>query len=421
MSVPTTWTDRYGREHRERTPDFSSSDHRVARTKSAIEVGITDVTTRDAFLVDALSQPNPIVVRHTNDSRIADWTWVVEAPWARKVLLWTNAFFQHDNPSVMEFARVPDSDFWVYSLRAPSSLRTSYRIAAWEEDAPAPWDTSADRRDTILAAMGAAGRDTRNPHHFRTNDGIDTSVASGPDAIDEPWHNLKTPQELSTVHGVPGCEGVRLYLPVSAPEDLPLVVLFDGEVWQDGLRLPEILDQLTSAGLLPPVAVAFIASGDYETRSAKLGVPCGFVDDLIDKILPTVRQHFPVSASPDRTIVAGQSYGGISALWTLALSAGEVSHAIAQSPSLWRFDLTDALMSEPRWKSAVLHAGTMEYDMLHDAQALVERASADDRIAARTITATGHEAGHDWAHWRANLVSELRSLLARVGIGTNAV
>lgn len=100
--------------------------------------------------------------------------------------------------------------------------------------------------------------------------------------------------------------------------------------------------------------------------------------------------------------VGGQSYGGIAALWTIAQSRGEIRHAIAQSPSLWRFDLADAVIAG-EWDSLEVHAGTFERDMLADATAF----SARLRTAGRPVRLEAFEAGHDWAAWRVNLLRAL--------------
>ncbi len=141
----------------------------------------------------------------------------------------------------------------------------------------------------------------------------------------------------------------------------------------------------------------------------------GQVDTVIDELLPRVREQWEVDPRGSATLVSGQSLGGIASLWTLALSGGEVQHAIAQSPSLWRFDVAEALLAEPGWASIELEAGTFEGDMLADARALAKALRADGRLADRSVRCTAFEAGHDWAVWRANLLSALSEVLPRAG------
>lgn len=110
-----------------------------------------------------------------------------------------------------------------------------------------------------------------------------------------------------------------------------------------------------------------------------------------------------MSARGEDTIVSGQSLGGIAALWTIALSAGEVGHAIAQSPSLWRFDIAEALLGATGWRSIRLQAGSFEGDMLAGAESLAERLAHDPRPVALERSA----GGHDWAVWRTDLLRAL--------------
>lgn len=79
------------------------------------------------------------------------------------------------------------------------------------------------------------------------------------------------------------------------------------------------------------------------------------------------------------TIVTGASFGGLASLWALALSDGEVGHAIAQSPSLWRFNVADALSAAEQWSSIHLQAGKYEGEMLRLSHQLAEDLSGDIR------------------------------------------
>ena len=144
--------------------------------------------------------------------------------------------------------------------------------------------------------------------------------------------------------GLPASAAPPLSQMIPAPPGLrtiPLLVLFDGDMWARRLRLGDALDRAIASGLLPPLHVAMLDSLDVGTRWRTLGVPGGHVDVVLDGLLPRIRACYPVSAEGTGTIVAGQSLGGLSALWTLALGEGMVGHAIAQSPALWRFDVAE--------------------------------------------------------------------------------
>jgi enterochelin esterase len=185
-----------------------------------------------------------------------------------------------------------------------------------------------------------------------------------------------------------------------------VLILFDGQVWLEQMGIVPVLDALIDSGLLPPVHVAMIDSRDQgEYRAEHVGVPGGHVDLVIDRILPLLRSRFAVSPHGADTIVSGQSYGGIASLWALALADGEIGHAIAQSPSLWRFDVAEALAACPHWLTARILSGTFEGPMLMHARDLARA------LSGRDVRVTPVSGGHDWAWWSVRLLIELADLL----------
>ncbi|MFT4213689.1 MAG: alpha/beta hydrolase-fold protein [Microbacterium sp.] len=356
-----------------------------------------------------LSDANPRIDPDPDDPAGALWTWVVDSPEASAVALWTSAVFDHRDVTAAEFTRLPDSTLWTICLRLPAALRTSYRIAVWCESGPAPWRTAVGRRPVILAAMGAGTPDGRCPDTIRGADGRLASVAAGPAAPREPWRGIARRRRVaSRVDALPLAHGERawVYSPGVAPVATPLLVLFDGQVWCE-LGVVGLLDALIASGRLPALHVALLDSGAADARWERLGVPGGQVHTVLDELLPRVRSRWPVDPSGAATLVAGQSLGGLAALWTLALGQGEVRRAIAQSPSLWRFALVDALLDEPRWDGLALEAGSFEPDMLRDVADAAAALRPDPRRGARSVDVRTFEAGHDWAAWRVNLLNAL--------------
>jgi Enterochelin esterase and related enzymes len=153
-----------------------------------------------------------------------------------------------------------------------------------------------------------------------------------------------------------------------------------------------------------------VDSHENSRRWDELGVPTAQVDFVLDVLLPHLRATLPVDSRGEATFVSGQSFGGLAALWTVALSEGQVGRALAQSPSLWRFDLTDPLLGEPRWRSLRVRSGAFEGAMLDDARALATRLGADPRLADRHLDVSGVEGGHDWAWWRQDLLAALEEV-----------
>lgn len=397
------WRDRGGNLHQESRAAPRTDEPRVQRV-----VG----SERHSLLArEALARPNPHIEPDPDDPERSLWTWVVEDAHAQAIVLWVNPVFDFRDAREAEFTRLPGSDLWTICLRLSSALRASYRIAYCYEEGPPPWRTAVGRRNVILAARDPGLPDARGVQTIRGSWGQESSIGAGPLAPVELWRaGAERPASLSSSRvdelTLPDGERTWIYSPGPVEAPTPLLVLFDGQVWK-GVGLPEILDIVIAAGHLPPLHVALLDSRDRDHRWAKTGVPGGQVDTVIDHLLPRVRASWAVDPSGDSTLVSGQSLGGMASLWTLALSEGEVQHAIAQSPSLWRFDVAEPLLNEPRWRSLELQAGTCEGAMLPHARRLESALRTDDRLAARTVRTTAFEAGHDWAAWRANLINTL--------------
>lgn len=248
----------------------------------------------------------------------------------------------------------------------------------------------------------------------------DADPRTGPGA--DP-HAVPDPDPTTCADGVPGMspDADRTTGPGSVPgatgttgtdrSGTPLLILFDGQVWARGLHLPELLDAAIGAGAVAPLHVAMVDSHESSRRWDELGVPTAQVDFVLDVLLPRLRATLPVDPQGASTLVSGQSFGGLAALWTVALGGGQVGRALAQSPSLWRFDLSDPLLGEPGWHNLRIRSGTFEGSMLDDARALGARLGGDPRLAGRDVDVCGVEGGHDWAWWRQDLLAALEEVL----------
>ncbi|MDO4887605.1 MAG: alpha/beta hydrolase-fold protein [Actinomycetaceae bacterium] len=198
-------------------------------------------------------------------------------------------------------------------------------------------------------------------------------------------------------------------------ERTPVLILFDGQVWNEQIGLPELLEAAISSGAIPPLHVAMVEAPNADERHESLGVPGGQVDFVLDSLLDRLRAEYPVARGGEATIVAGQGQGGLSALWALALGEDAISHAIAQSPALWRFDVAQALLANGGWKSATIQAGRYEDSegrALGLCQSLVEAVTSDPKLGNRSIGVEAVSGGHDWAWWRAGLFQALAAILS---------
>ncbi len=425
---PRVWTDCYGNEHLERVANVPDHDGAVPRVQGALEVrwARAGASERAAITAALLAQQNPIVagagagtdpVRSHADS-LRDYTWVVEAPEASAVLLWANGLFNHHDPSPNEMTHLEGSDLWTLTWRLPASWRASYRISIWSPpqsggDTP-PWRASGDRFAARRAAM-AGELDARCKKRIGGANG-ESSLAEGPLAA---LGHLAAPELPSSSKirelTYPASDRwlgqrVWLYCPDSVPAGpTPLLLLFDGQTWLNNMDLPATLDSMILSGQLPPLHVAMIDSRDTDSRWEQLGVPAGQAEFVARHLVTDLRERLPsISKLPADTVVSGQSLGGIGALWAAALAEGRIGRVIAQSPSLWRFDVSEPLLASSAL-DIVLQAGHFEGQMLSGAESLAKTLQAHSGSHIRVDDVWG---GHDWAWWRASLIETLGEMLA---------
>nr|WP_231686419.1 alpha/beta hydrolase-fold protein [Corynebacterium deserti] len=347
--------------------------------------------------VAALAKPNPLIADDPDGNPdMCLYTWIVECPGATAVLLWINGVFDAEDIEQSEMVRLEGSDLWVLSLRMPSDWRASYTVNSFQGEGTPPWREVGDNMEIRKAAMTGGRLDERALGKV-----MNSSLVEGPDALPDCWVAAST--SVAVVEETVAGEHFWFY---EAPVKAPLLVLFDGQQW-NRMNLPAQVDAAISIGLLPPVSLLMLDSVDIDRRWETVGVPGGQVDTLFDDLLPHVRAKYNVSPRGEDTIVSGVSFGGLAALWALALGDGEVGHAIAQSPSLWRFNVADALSVADQWISIHLQAGKYEDEMLRMSHQLAEDLSGD----IREVRVRGVHGGHDWAWWRVHLLTELTRLL----------
>ncbi|WP_405981885.1 alpha/beta hydrolase-fold protein [Streptomyces sp. NBC_00158] len=233
---------------------------------------------------------------------------------------WTTLFLWRGSPADVVFESWSDpvplhrwagTDCWYAEVPMPERLRVTY------------W----------FRADGAAYADPFNP----AGAGGDRSVAATPDAPAQPyWPDLGPdpvlPLPAARIRWDGGVTGrrrtVRLH-PVGGGG--PLVLLLDGDDWLYLHPAATAFEAAVAAGAVPPVTLVFLPAGDRETEFA-----CGprLWEAVRDGLLPLVAAS-GVPADPDRLVVAGQSLGGLSAVYAALEFPELVSRVACQSGSFW--------------------------------------------------------------------------------------
>lgn len=344
------------------------------------------------------------------------------------------------------FSRVPGTDIWWFAIRLGAGWRGSYAIASQSPSAArAPAEVAEMielRRPRALAAAAPEHRDSINTwfdlQHCAVADPLARetaragaylpSVASGPEApaSDAPASDATAPVPAGGAAargrilpaGDVGSPGRWWHIPAGpVPETWDVLVLLDGERWKDSAHL---LEEWQAAGILPPTVTLLVGSGDLEERVSALTCSPELVDDLVRTIDSheddTALFGAPLTADPARTRIAGQSLGGLTALYAQCAAPHRFGVSVSQSGSFW---WPNAPTEEPeaewltlaiersgiRLGTVVMEVGLQEWVML-DA---TRRMRAVLEAACERLMYREYDGGHDEACWFASLPGLLRA------------
>ncbi|MFG3250461.1 alpha/beta hydrolase-fold protein [Streptomyces sp. NPDC048187] len=334
-------------------------------------------------------------------------------------------------------ASVPDGDGWttLFLRRGPEAAAIGFE--SWSDPVPLRrWGATdcwyatvrmpARLRVTYQFLVGdAAYADPCNPDGA----GGDRSVAATPDAPPQPhWPSVGADDVLPlprtrlrwTSDRLGGRRTVRVH---AAGGGGPVVLLLDGDDWLYLHPAAVAFDSAVASGEMPPVTLVFLPAKD---RAAEFGCRPALWEAVRDELLPLVAGS-GVPADPARLVVAGQSLGGLSALYAAVEFPGLVTRVACQSPSLWWTPgaaesadplggptggaLADRLRGRPDLSGlrVAFDVGEHERRMLpHCAlvEELAERAGATVRVSRSA-------SGHDRAGWRHALLRDVAWALDR--------
>lgn len=200
-------------------------------------------------------------------------------------------------------------------------------------------------------------------------------------------------------------------------KNLPLVILLDGHYWAEHMPIFVPLDYLTAQGQLPPAHYLFIDAINPTVRATELPCNQDFWIAIQEELLPELNVFI---SNPQKTLVAGQSFGGLSALYAALHWPEKFGLALSQSGSFWWPDadetgnqgqLTQHVLNglgRDKNLKVLLEIGCYEEDMLGVNRAMF------DALRQNHIDATYREfrGGHDWICWRNGLLQGLCQLMS---------
>jgi enterochelin esterase family protein len=115
-----------------------------------------------------------------------------------------------------------------------------------------------------------------------------------------------------------------------------LIVVFDGAQYLDEMPLPGILDSLTAAKKVAPTVAILFDNGSGAPRLDDLANSKKFASFVATELINWARQHYAVTHSADRTIIAGSSAGGLEAAYIALYHSDIFGKVLSQSGAFWR-------------------------------------------------------------------------------------
>ncbi|AZM53800.1 enterochelin esterase [Streptomyces sp. WAC 01529] len=315
-------------------------------------------------------------------------------------------------PHLME--RLPGTDVWALGHRLRADHRASYQFYVAHGTRQ---DTLRTDREAWLRVLAEAVPDPLNGDpRLPARDGRNpASVMSLPDAPPQPYVGRRARAAGKSTEAEVDGRNVTVHLPPERPR--ALAVLLDGEMWGPVLGIGATLDALHADGGLPPAAALLVDT--MGRRMEDLSCSGAFVDWLADVLLPWAADAYGVDAPRERTVIAGQSAGGLTAAYAVHRRPDRFGAALSQSGSFWWPDENAPDGRGPEWLTREyartphrpvrlhLEVGAQEWMLL-----------AENRRLRNVLRARGYEVtyeefngGHDYACWRGGLATGLASLL----------
>jgi enterochelin esterase family protein len=324
--------------------------------------------------------------------------------------------------------RLPATNLWYWTERVPRDARYSYLfLVGTEEGKP------FDRRNDPLGRQEYA----------------EQSVVELPGAPPQPWsqpldgvqHGKRAALKIHSAV-LNSDRDITVYTPAGyGPErrDCGLLLVFDGESAGGDLsgfnQIPGhvILDNLIGRNRIAPVVAVFVDSGT--TRDRDLGCSDPFTAFVAQELVPWVRERYPISKDPSRSVVTGVSRGGLAAAYCGLRHPELFGNVLAQSGAFWWYPQADQDKKTRRQGPDRLvdrETGWLTRQFAHEGRKPVrfyleagrfevggwasirsESRRLRDVLEAKGYPVTYHEftGGHDYCCWRGGFANGLLALL----------
>src|SRR6267143_367396 len=242
-------------------------------------------------------------------------------------------------------ARLLDTDLWYKTFRLQKGARFVYRLATNHPD-PSEWTSilrfvNAIRKDPLNPLQFAERANELNPYEVTF-----FSAAELPSAEPQFWSvaQPKVPtgrvqRDRFTSKLLGNERPIWIYTPNRYAADKKpygLLVLSDGGLYVNSASVATTLDNLTAAGLIPPLVAVMVENPD---RGRELSCSSAYADFLAQEIVPWARANYHATDRPEQTIIGGASLGGLQAAFVGLKHAEVFGNVLSQSGAFpWKPD-----------------------------------------------------------------------------------
>ncbi|WP_245865392.1 enterochelin esterase [Rhodococcoides kyotonense] len=401
---------------------------------SQLRTELAATGTEDEFWAAVASSGTPRIEDSADGQVRVTFLWRQRDNSPSRVYIDASSLTDHHAEDLTVMTRLDDTGIWFWSTEISRTWRGTYCFMPVTADVVAELDppgiaaTRDGVRTRFLGLLGHAVADDNNSRRFGRG-----SIAEMPGAPTQRWWNddlpHAEPRKLQWQSAsLQNSRDVWIHETVgdSVPSERPLVIVLDGRRWIDEAPLAPVVDAAVRDGALPPSVFLFVDSMDFETRGRELPCHREFWDAVVDELLPLAAKEASYTSDSRRTVVSGQSYGGLASLYAALQFPSRFGLVSSQSGSFWWPVMSHGGLRGPDGGHVaellggssdtlpirvVLDAGIHEGDMpahnRHIAALLRER---DIPVAYREF-----DGGHETICWRGGLVESLIELLEQTG------
>lgn len=333
------------------------------------------------------------------------------------------------SPSIYQkwnrFSRIAGTDVYFFEIELPLAWAGSYVVVTASEEAPETACAATRRAWWQTQLKQSAQIDPFNQHRFYTGHlarYINQIQLENTKSLIADCSITKTFQWSSRL-----CQQdylVDIFISQqSTQEDLPLIILLDGQLWSRELSIIPEIQHLTDSNKIRPAVYVFVHSLNSQQRQQDYGCHDAFSQALVYELIETLLKEYSFISKTDITL-CGQSLGGLCALHSALLFPTIFTSLILQSGSYWWSDFSNSILGQ-KHKGNILEllqnlsdqlskttriyisAGTYETDMRDDALQLYQQLQSFNQVSFHTF-----QGGHDAVNWRTDLLKALQKTLS---------